>query len=110
MDSGVLARVLDDVLDYGGDYTIEKIDVGKTHEDESHARIVVLAESDDDLQRMLMRLQTHGVNQVDPGAAVARPAPSDGGFPGGFFSTTNPETVGRLGAPRGAGGPPERGC
>ena len=97
MDSGVLARVLDDVLDYGGDYTIEKIDVGKTHEDESHARIVVLAESDDDLQRMLMRLQTHGVNQVDPGAAVTRPAPADGVFPEDFYSTTNLETVVRLG-------------
>src|SRR4051794_8242194 len=97
MDSGVLARVLDDVLDYGGDYTIEKIDVGKTHEDESHARIVVLAESDDDLQRMLMRLQAHGVNQVDPGAAVTRPAPADGVFPEDFYSTTNLETVVRLG-------------
>src|SRR3954468_9779047 len=97
MDSGVLARILDDVLDYGGDYTIEKFDVGKTHEDESSARIVVLAENDDDLQRMLMRLQTHGVNQVDPGAAVTRPAPADGVFPEDFYSTTNLETVVRLG-------------
>jgi lysine-ketoglutarate reductase/saccharopine dehydrogenase-like protein (TIGR00300 family) len=96
MDSGVLARVLDDVLDYGGDYTIEKFDVGRTHEDESYARIVVLAESDEDLQRLLMRLQTHGVNQVDPGAAVTRSAPSDGVFPEDFYSTTNLETVVRL--------------
>src|SRR4051795_1599138 len=96
MDSGVLARVLDDVLDYGGDYTIEKFDVGRTHEDESYARIVVLADNDDDLQRLLMRLQTHGVNQVDPGAAVTRPAPSDGVFPEDFYSTTNLETVVRL--------------
>ena len=97
MDSGVLARVLDDVLDYGGDYTIEKFEVGKTHEDESSVRIVVLADSDEDLQRLLMRLQTHGVNQVDPGAAVTRPAPSDGVFPEDFYSTTNLETVVRLG-------------
>src|SRR4051812_20774826 len=96
MDSGVLARVLDDVLDYGGDYTIERIDVGKTHEDESHARIVVLAEEHEHLQRMLMRLQTHGVNQVDPGRAASRPAPRDGVFPDDFYSTTNLETVVRL--------------
>src|SRR4051812_29532277 len=96
MDSGVLARVLDDVLDYGGDYTIERLDVGKTHEDESHVRIVVLSESDEELQRLLMRLQTHGVNQVDPGAAVTRPAPEDGVFPDDFYSTTNLETVVRL--------------
>jgi lysine-ketoglutarate reductase/saccharopine dehydrogenase-like protein (TIGR00300 family) len=97
MDSGVLARVLDDVLDYGCDYTIERFDVGKTHEDESYARIVVLADGDEGLQRLLMRLQTHGVNQVDPGAAATRPAPKDGVFPDDFYSTTNLETVVRLG-------------
>jgi lysine-ketoglutarate reductase/saccharopine dehydrogenase-like protein (TIGR00300 family) len=96
MDSGVLARVLDDVLDYGGDYTIERLDVGKTHEDESHAQIVVLANDEDELQRLLMRLQTHGVNQVDPGRALTEPAPRDGVFPEGFYSTTNLETVVRL--------------
>jgi lysine-ketoglutarate reductase/saccharopine dehydrogenase-like protein (TIGR00300 family) len=96
MDTGVLAKILDDVLDYGGDYTIERFEVGKTHEDESYARIVVLADSNDDLQRLLMRLQTHGVNLVDPGAAVTRPAPADGVFPDDFYSTTNLETVVRL--------------
>jgi lysine-ketoglutarate reductase/saccharopine dehydrogenase-like protein (TIGR00300 family) len=96
MDSGVLARVLDDVLDYGGDYTIERFEVGKTHEDESQVRIVVLADSNEALQRLLMRLQTHGVNQIDPGAAVTRPAPADGVFPDDFYSTTNLETVVRL--------------
>jgi lysine-ketoglutarate reductase/saccharopine dehydrogenase-like protein (TIGR00300 family) len=96
MDTGVLARILDDVLDYGGDYTIERFDVGKTHEDESYARIVVLSPADEDLQRLLMRLQTHGVNQVDPGQALTRPAPSDGVFPDDFYSTTNLETVVRL--------------
>jgi lysine-ketoglutarate reductase/saccharopine dehydrogenase-like protein (TIGR00300 family) len=97
MDTGVLAKVLDDVLDYGGDYTIERLDVGKTHEDESYARIVVLSDGNEDLQRLLMRLQTHGVNQVDPGDAAARPAPADGVFPEDFYSTTNLETVVRLG-------------
>jgi lysine-ketoglutarate reductase/saccharopine dehydrogenase-like protein (TIGR00300 family) len=96
MDTGVLAKILDDVLDYGGDYTIERFEVGKTHEDESYARIVVLADSNEDLQRLLMRLQTHGVNQVDPGAALTRPAPADGVFPEDFYSTTNLETVVRL--------------
>jgi lysine-ketoglutarate reductase/saccharopine dehydrogenase-like protein (TIGR00300 family) len=96
MDTGVLAKILDDVLDYGGDYTIERFEVGKTHEDESSARIVVLADSNEDLQRLLMRLQTHGVNQVDPGAALTRPAPADGVFPDDFYSTTNLETVVRL--------------
>jgi lysine-ketoglutarate reductase/saccharopine dehydrogenase-like protein (TIGR00300 family) len=97
MDSGVLARVLDDVLDYGGDYTIDRIDLGKAHEDESHVVIIVGADNDEQLSRILMRLQVHGVNLVDPGEATTRPAPADGVFPEDFYSTTNLETVVRLG-------------
>ncbi|HEX3705257.1 MAG TPA: TIGR00300 family protein [Mycobacteriales bacterium] len=96
MDSGVLASVLDDVLDYGGDYTVDRIDLGKAHEDESHAVIVVGADTEEKLARILMRLQVHGVNLVDPGEAVTVPAPSDGVFPDSFYSTTNLETVVRL--------------
>jgi lysine-ketoglutarate reductase/saccharopine dehydrogenase-like protein (TIGR00300 family) len=97
MDTGVLARVLDDVLEYGGDYVIEKLDVGRAHADTSYARVCVSASDDDSLQRLLMRLQTHGVNQVDPGEAVVREADGDGVFPEDFYSTTNLETRVRLG-------------
>ena len=97
MDSGVLASVLDDVLAYGGDYRIDQLDVGKRHEDESYARIVVSADDDDSLQRLLMRLQIHGMNQVDPGEAVMKACDRDGVFPEDFYSTTNLETVVRLG-------------
>ena len=98
MDTGVLARVLDDVLAYGGDYRIDRLDVGRQHDDESYARIVVSADDDDALGRLLMRLQTHGVNQVDPGEAVLRAVERDGVFPEDFYSTTNLETVVRIGA------------
>jgi hypothetical protein len=96
MDSGILARVLDDVLGYGGDYRIERLDVGKQHDDESQATLTVSAEDDEALQRLLMRLQTHGVNQVDPGEALTRTVDRDGVFPDDFYSTTNLETVVRL--------------
>ncbi|HEV2888966.1 MAG TPA: TIGR00300 family protein [Frankiaceae bacterium] len=96
MDSGVLARVLDDVLDYGGDYVIDRLDLGRTHDDESHAKISVGAESEDVLQRILMRIQIHGVNQVDPGEALLRPADRDGVFPEDFYSTTNLDTLVRV--------------
>jgi lysine-ketoglutarate reductase/saccharopine dehydrogenase-like protein (TIGR00300 family) len=96
MDSGVLALVLDDVLGYGGDYRIDRLDVGRAHDDESYARIVVSAEDTDALQRLLMRLQSHGVNQVDPGQAQVKKCDRDGVFPDDFYSTTNLETVVRL--------------
>jgi lysine-ketoglutarate reductase/saccharopine dehydrogenase-like protein (TIGR00300 family) len=89
LDSGVLARILDDVLEYGGDYRIEQLDVGRQHSDESTARLQIGADDAEQLSRILMRLQTHGVNTVAPGEAVLRPAPADGVFPDDFYSTTN---------------------
>ena len=77
MDSGVLARVLDDVLAYGGDYRIDRLDVGRAHDDESYARIEVSAADDAALARLLMRLQAHGINQVDPGEALLREVEQD---------------------------------
>jgi lysine-ketoglutarate reductase/saccharopine dehydrogenase-like protein (TIGR00300 family) len=96
MDTGVLARVLDDVLEYGGDYRIRTLSLGREHEDESRAEIEIRADDAELLDRILMRLQTHGANPVDPGTATLRPAPADGVFPEDFYSTTNLDTFVRL--------------
>ena len=97
IDSGVLSRVLDDILEYGGDYSIDRFEVGKTPTDESYARLTVKSDNDDDIARLVMRLQTHGVNPTDPGEAMLREVERDGVFPDDFYSTTNLETVVRLG-------------
>ena len=57
----------------------------------------MITQDPDTLARLLMRLQAHGVNAVEPGAAITKPAPRDGVFPDDFYSTTNLETVVRLG-------------
>ncbi len=96
MDSGILSQVLSDIRGYDGDYVITRIDVGHDAEDESHAVISVSAEDEESMQRLLMRLQTRGVNQVDPGQASVSAVEQDGVFPDGFYSTTNLVTRVRL--------------
>jgi lysine-ketoglutarate reductase/saccharopine dehydrogenase-like protein (TIGR00300 family) len=96
MDTGVLARVLDDVLEYGGDYKVDRLDLGREHDDESYARIAVGADDGDTLQRILNRVQIHGVNPVNAVDADLQPAPADGVFPEEFYSTTNLDTEVRL--------------
>ena len=96
MDSGILSRILDDIRDYGADYVIDTFDVGHEAHDPSSARITVTAADDGSLQRLLMRLQTRGVNQLDPGEAVLGTAELAGVLPDGFYSTTNLETRVRL--------------
>ena len=53
MDTGILASVLDDVLSYGGDYRIDRLDVGRAHEDESYARILVSHDDEESLHERI---------------------------------------------------------
>jgi lysine-ketoglutarate reductase/saccharopine dehydrogenase-like protein (TIGR00300 family) len=96
MDTGILSRVLDDIREYGGDYVIDRFDLGHDAPDVSHAVLTVSAEDDEGLERLLMRLQTRGVNQVDPGEAEVDVVEMNGVFPDHFYSTTNLPTRVRL--------------
>ena len=97
MDSGLLSRVLDDIREYGGDYTLDRFVLGHDKEDASTVRMTVGADDDESLQRLLMRIQTKGANLVDPGEPQISEAETDGVFPDGFYSTTNLPTSVRLG-------------
>ena len=96
IDTAALSKVLNDIGEYGGDYVVDQFDIGHGSADPSYARITVSAEHEETLQRILMRLQIHGVNQVDPGEAQVDDAEMDGVFPDGFYSSTNLETQVRL--------------
>ena len=74
MDSGILSQVLDDIRGYGGDYVIDRFDVGHDARGRVARAAPVSAEDEESLQRLLMRLQTRGVNQVDPGEARSPPS------------------------------------
>lgn len=89
IDSGLLGRVLDEVVERGGDYEILRMDVGKRQHDESFVRLRVEAPDADQLAALLERLQSLGVNPVVDADVVLRPAEMDGVFPEGFHSTTN---------------------
>jgi len=91
IDSGVLSAVLDDIGDYGGDYVVDDLQLGRGRDDESRARIVVTAEDDNSLARLLMQLQTRGANLISHQDAEVATADRDGVFPDGFYSSTNLE-------------------
>ena len=110
MDSGILSRVLNDIRDYGGDHLIEKMEVGHEAHDTSYARILVKADDEDTLQRIVMQLQTRGVNLTHPGEATLVAAEHDGVLPDGFYSTTNLETRVRIEGKWHLVGNPEMDC
>ncbi len=95
IDSLILPRMLDEIVEAGADYTITTFEVGKHHDDPSYARIEVRA-ARAALDRLLGRLADLGATQPEAGDATLIAAGRDGVFPEGFYSTTNLQTQVRV--------------
>lgn len=96
IDSLVLAKVLDMIVDSGADYRMVDVEIGKTNVDPSRVRLEVIADNDDALRSLVAELRIHGANPVDQADAVVVPAEVDGVLPDGFYATTNLPTEVRL--------------
>ena len=110
VDSLLLAKVLDAILDAGATYRILELDVGTTSVDPSHVRLEVSAADEESLDALLSDLQVHGVNRVDADDAELVAADRDGVLPEGFYSTTNLPTSVRVGGHWVSSGRPEMDC
>jgi len=97
IDSLTLARVLDTIVGAGADYRMLDVEIGRSNEDTSRARLEVVAEDDAALAALLLELQTEGANPVDQGDAELVATDRDGVLPAGFYSTTNLPTTVRVG-------------
>jgi lysine-ketoglutarate reductase/saccharopine dehydrogenase-like protein (TIGR00300 family) len=96
IDSLILAKVLDVILDAGADYRMVDVEIGRTNADASRARLEVTADDQGTLDRLLIELQVHGANRVDQSDAQVDRATQEGVLPEGFYSTTNLPTQVRL--------------
>ena len=96
IDSYALPRIMDEVMDRGGEFEIQDIRVGRRKDEPSYARIQISAPTRDLLELLLDRAQRIGALPEDVEQVNLAPAPADGVFPEGFYSTTNLETAVRL--------------
>lgn len=96
IDSGVLARVLDEICEADASFEIVGLDIGADNRDESTARIRVTASAQEQLAGLIERLQQHGANPETIEDARLAVADIDGAFPPGFYSTTNLDTEVRI--------------
>ena len=97
IDSGIMSAVMDSIIAMDGEFETISFEVGRTNEDPSVAVLRVSAPTQADLETILGEIQMHGAVACDPSDAVLEPAPRDGVFPEGFYSTTNMETDARIG-------------
>jgi lysine-ketoglutarate reductase/saccharopine dehydrogenase-like protein (TIGR00300 family) len=97
IDSYALPRIMDEVMDRGGEFVIQDIQVGRRKDEPSYARIQISAPDRDLLELLLDRAQRIGAVPEAVEQVHLEPAPADGVFPEGFYSTTNLETAVRVG-------------
>jgi lysine-ketoglutarate reductase/saccharopine dehydrogenase-like protein (TIGR00300 family) len=110
VDSLLLAKVLDTIVDAGAAYEILELEMGTTALDESHVRLRVSAPDEQALDALLAEVQVHGVNREDASDAEVVGAPADGVLPADFYSTTNLVTWVRVDGRWTRSGRPEMDC
>src|ERR1700719_2002377 len=89
IDSLLLPKILDRILQMGGTFEIRECKIGSRRVDPSFARIAVRADSARDLDAILGDLIEHGATPTHPEDAKVVVADMNGAFPDGFYSTTN---------------------
>src|SRR5207248_10744902 len=92
IDSYALPRFMDEVMDRGGEFVIQDIRVGRRKDEPSYARIQVSAPTRELLDVLIDRVERIGAVPEGLDQVATTPAPADGVFPEGFYSTTNLET------------------
>jgi lysine-ketoglutarate reductase/saccharopine dehydrogenase-like protein (TIGR00300 family) len=96
IDSDILRRVFNRIVEEGGDFEVVEFRVGKTNQDPSFARLNVKAPDPEALDRVLEGLNYLGASSTVEDARFA-PAEADGILPDDFYSTTNFDTYVRQG-------------
>lgn len=96
IDSWVLPRVFDTIMDLGGEFEVTEMRVGRHKGETSFARMHVFADQEAQLQDIIAALQSYGAELVSSGDVQTAPAPCDGALPDNFYSTTNLPTQVRI--------------
>jgi lysine-ketoglutarate reductase/saccharopine dehydrogenase-like protein (TIGR00300 family) len=92
IDSMILTRIFDSIMDLQGDFQVLEFTVGKRKSDPSYARLVVKGKSKEHLEHILEQVYREGAQSVSVEEVRLEPAPKDMVMPDDFYSTTNNAT------------------
>ncbi|MBT6716995.1 MAG: TIGR00300 family protein [Nitrospina sp.] len=89
IDSLILPKVLDAILQRGGTFEINDLDVGVASEDSTIAKISIQAKSPALLEEILQAIQPHGAVVEGVSDCTTQTAPQDGVLPDSFYATAH---------------------
>ena len=93
IDSHIMERIFDTVVEYGGRFEVERFVIGRTNSEASQLRLRVEAPDSQQMAKMLGQLLGLGCSPIDAGDVEVKPATADCAAPEDFYSTTNQRTL-----------------
>ena len=92
IDSMILTRIFDTIMDLKGDFQVLDFNIGKKKKDVSYARLTVRGKSRGHLKQLMESLYRQGAQPVTIKEAILKPVIKDMVMPDNFYSTTNNAT------------------
>jgi lysine-ketoglutarate reductase/saccharopine dehydrogenase-like protein (TIGR00300 family) len=92
IDSMILTKIFDKVMDLKGDFQVLEFIVGKKKRDPSYARLLVRGRDQQHLDDLLESVYREGAQPISVQQVMLEPAVQDMVMPDSFYSTTNNAT------------------
>jgi lysine-ketoglutarate reductase/saccharopine dehydrogenase-like protein (TIGR00300 family) len=93
IDSHIMERIFDSVVEYGGRFEVEQFRIGRTNAEPSQLRMRLEAATREQMDILLAQLLELGCSPVDAGDAQLREVERDFCAPEDFYSSTNHRTL-----------------
>jgi lysine-ketoglutarate reductase/saccharopine dehydrogenase-like protein (TIGR00300 family) len=92
IDSSILTRIFDRVMDVDGEFEVLEINIGKKKKDSSYARLKIQGKDQSHLNRILELVYREGATLIQQQQIKLKSATKDRVIPDNFYSTTNNRT------------------
>jgi len=92
IDSSILTKIFDKIMDLHGEFQVEEINIGKKKKDKSYARLSVTGKNQKHLDEILETIYREGAVSKIQKEIILKKSPKDMVMPENFYSTTNNHT------------------
>ena len=92
IDSLILTKIFDKIMDLKGEFQVQQIDIGKRKKDQSYARLLVKGKNQNHLDNILETIYREGAVSKVQKEITLKKSPKNNVMPDKFYSTTNNHT------------------
>ena len=92
IDSSILTKIFDQIMDLKGEFQVKEIDIGKRKKDQSYARLEITGKDQNHLNTILKMVYREGAVSKSQTEVSLKKSPKNCVMPENFYSTTNNRT------------------